>query len=159
MKTTLIAITATMALLAVPAFAAEPAPAAVDLTGSFRTAGLADIENLQVYEVGGIVIIRGRTDEADKAADAGRVATQLGYTRVANLVQLTSAPDDVAIQREAERTLSRHRSLDGCKLRIDSLHGVVRVAGTVHNELQKQVAVELLKNIDGVRGVREELTH
>jgi|ERR1041385_2805563 osmotically-inducible protein OsmY len=158
MKSTLIAITAAMALCAGPSMTAAE-PAAVDLTSSFRTAGLSDIDNLQVYEVGGIVIIRGRTDASDRAADASRVATQLGYTRVANLVQLTSAPDDAAIQRAAERALARHRSLDGCKLQIDSRHGVVHVAGTVHSELQEQVAVELVKNIDGVRGVQSELTH
>jgi osmotically-inducible protein OsmY len=158
MKSTLIALAATVALCATPIARAEE-PAAVDLTSSFRTAGLNDIDRLSVYEVGGIVIIRGRTDDQTKAADASRVATQLGYMRVANLVQLTSAPDDVTIQRTAERVLSRHRSLDGCKLRVDSQHGVVRVAGTVNSELQKQVAVELLKNIDGVRGVTDELSH
>ena len=158
MKSTLIALAAAVALLSTPLARAEE-PAAVDLTSSFRTAGLNDIDRLAVYEVGGIVIIRGRTDDNMKAADASRVAAQLGYTRVANLVQLTSAPDDVAIQRTAERVLSRQRSLDGCKLRVDSRHGVVRIAGTVHSELQKQVAVELLKNIDGVRGVTDELSH
>jgi osmotically-inducible protein OsmY len=158
MKSTLIALTAAAAILTGPMVFAQ-SPAAVDLTSSFRTAGLADIDRLQVYEVGGIVIIRGRTDDSEKAAEASRIAAQLGYGRVANLVQLTSAPDDAAIQRAAERALSRHRSLDGCRLQIDSRHGVVRVAGTVHSELQKQVAVELLKNIDGVRGVQSELSH
>src|SRR5881227_3518291 len=107
MKSTLIAITAAMALLASPIARAEE-PAAVDLTSSFRTAGVADIDRLAVYEVGGIVIIRGRTDSSDRAAAASRIATQLGYTRVANLVQLTTAPDDVAIQHAAERALARH---------------------------------------------------
>jgi osmotically-inducible protein OsmY len=158
MKPTLIAVTAAVALFVGPMLLADE-PAAVDLTSSFRTAGLNSIDNLAVYEVGGIVIIRGRTDEADKASTASRIATQLGYTRVANLVQVTSAPDDAAIQRAAERALARHRSLDGCKLQVDSRHGVVRVAGTVHSELQEQVAVELVKNIDGVRGVQSELTH
>ena len=158
MKSTLIAVTAAMALFAGPMLLADE-PAAVDLTSSFRTAGLGSIDNLSVYEVGGIVIIRGRTDDAVKASEASRIASRLGYTRVANLVQLTSAPDDAAIQRAAERALARHRSLDGCKLQVDSRHGVVRVAGTVHSELQEQVAVELVKNIDGVRGVQSELTH
>ncbi|HEY4639819.1 MAG TPA: BON domain-containing protein [Thermoanaerobaculia bacterium] len=158
MKSTLIALTAAIAIYSGPMLYAYE-PAAVDLTSSFRTAGVASIDRLAVYEVGGIVIIRGRTDDAEKAAEASRIASQLGYTRVANLVQLTSAPDDAAIQRAAERELSRHRSLDGCKLQVDSRHGVVRVAGTVVSELQKQVAVELIKNIDGVRGVQAELTH
>jgi osmotically-inducible protein OsmY len=156
MKRTLIAITFAAAF-SIPSVAFATEPQAVDLTSSFRTAG-ADIDRLSVYEVGGIVIIRGRTEDTEKQAELSRIAERLGYVRVANLVQLTSAPDDAAIQRAAERALSRHRSLDGCKLQVDSRHGVVRVAGTVHNELQKQVAVELLKNIDGVRGVQAELS-
>jgi len=134
-------------------------PEAVDLTSSFRAAGLTDIDRLQVYEVGGIVILRGRTDSNMRAEDAGRLATSLGYTRVANLIQLTSAPDDAVILRAAERALSRHRSLDGCKLRVDSQHGIVRIAGTVHSQLQEQVAIELVKNVDGVRSVQSDLTH
>jgi len=158
MKSTMIAIVASTVILMGPVAHAQT-PAAVDLTSSFRTAGLGDVDRLQVYEVGGIVIIRGRTDDSEKAAEASRIASHLGYTRVANLIQLTSAPDDAVIQRLAERALSRHRSLDGCMLQVDSRHGVVRVAGTVHSELQKQVAVELLKNIDGVRSVQMEWSH
>jgi len=157
MKLKTMLFTVALAIL-IPTFGFATEPQAVDLTSSFRNAGVEGVERLQVYAVGGIVIIRGRTEDMENAAEASRVATSLGYTRVANLVQLTSAPDDAAIARAAERALSRHRSLDGCHLQVDSQHGVVRIAGTVHNELQKQVAVELLKNIDGVRAVKTELT-
>ncbi len=158
MKQSLLSLAALVVLL-MPVTLHADQPEAVDLTNSFRAAGLSDIDRLQVYEVGGIVILRGRTDSNLKAEDAGRIATSLGYTRVANLIQLTSAPDDGVILRAAERALARHRSLDGCKLRVDSQHGVVRIAGTVHSELQKQVAIELVKNVDGVRSVQSDLTH
>ena len=113
---------------------------------------------MQVSEVGGIVVIRGRTLDRAKAESAGRIAQSLGYARVANLVQITEPADDAAIQRRAERELAIHRSLDGCSFRVESQQGVVRIAGRVHSELQKDVAVQLLRNVDGVREVHSSLT-
>jgi osmotically-inducible protein OsmY len=127
-----------------------------DLTPSFKAAGI-QIDRLQATEVGGIVILRGRVADRAAALEAGRFAQTLGYKRVANLIQVTTPPDDAAIARKAERELAIHRSLDGCNFRVGSDKGVVRVAGTVRHELQKDVAVELLRNIDGVRAVRADL--
>jgi osmotically-inducible protein OsmY len=84
------------------------------------------------------------------------VAQSLGYTREANLVQITDN-GDVEIAREAERELTVHRSLDGCKFRVTSAQGVVSVAGSVRHELQKDVAVQVLRNIDGVKSVELHL--
>lgn len=137
--------------------ASSSAPKTVDLTQQFRAAG-ADAEALQVSEVGGIVVIRGRTLDAAKAEAAGRIAQSLGYTRVANLVQIVEPADDAAIERRAERELAIHRSLDGCSFSVDSQQGIVRLAGRVHSELQKDVAVQLLRNVDGVREVHSSLT-
>lgn len=140
------------------AFAASAKePVATDLTAQFRSAG-ADAEQLQVSEIGGIVIIRGRTLDRAKAENAGRIAQSLGYARVANLVQIAEPADDAAIQRRAERELAIHRSLDGCSFRVESRQGVVRIAGRVHSELQKDVAIQLLRNVDGVREVHSSLT-
>jgi osmotically-inducible protein OsmY len=127
-----------------------------DITPQFRSAGLP-IENLQVYEIGGVVLIRGRSLDRAAAEEAGRIALNLGYTRIANLVQVVPPPDDAVIERVAERELGRHRSLDGCNFHVDSEQGIVRVAGTVRSEVQKDYAIELLRGIDGVREVHADL--
>src|SRR5690348_768625 len=77
--------------LATVLFAIQPAQAAtnaetIDRTGQFLEAG-AVVERLQVYEISGIVIIRGRTSDKAQAEDLSRIAKTLGYERVANLVQ------------------------------------------------------------------------
>ena len=135
--------------------AAEP-PRSVDLTSAFREAGVR-IDRLQVVEVGGIVVIRGRAQEKVDAEEAGLLARRLGYTRVANLVQVIEAPDDAVIERTAERELTIHRSLDGCRFSVDSRKGVLHVNGSVRHELQKDVAAQVLRNINGVREVKLEL--
>lgn len=139
-----------------PAAIAATAPETVDLTNAFRAAG-STVDRLQVYEVSGIVIIRGRAADKAQAEDLNRVATSLGYTRVANLVQIVQDRDE-EITRKAEVELTVHRSLDGCRFHVTSDNGVVRVAGSVVHELQKDVAAQVLRNIDGVRSIEINLT-
>ena len=127
----------------------------VDLTPMFLTAG-ATVQRLQVYEIAGIVIIRGRVADKAQAEILNKHAQSLGYKRVANLVQ-TIEHQDADITRAAERELTIHRSLDGCKFRVKSDDGVVRLAGTVRHELQKDVALAVLRSIDGVREVQISL--
>ena len=49
-----------------------------DLTPAFVDCG-ADVDELLVYRVGEIVLIRGTTADPTKAAEPGRIATFLGY--------------------------------------------------------------------------------
>jgi len=150
--TTAVAIAAILTIATPAAFAATPQT--TDLTNTFRSAGAA-VDRLQVVEISGIVIIRGRAVDAAQAAAVGAYATTLGYTRVANLIQITKH-DDAQIARAAERELTVNRALDGCKFSVRSEQGNVTVAGSVQHELQKDVAAQVLRSINGVRSV--ELT-
>src|SRR5436305_1318505 len=66
----------------------------VDLTAVFRSSGV-DVADLQVYQINGIVLIRGTSADRGKAANAGIVATNLGYARVANLIGFSAVTRDV----------------------------------------------------------------
>lgn len=145
----------TVVVFGVEAQAAEAR--ATDLTATFATAGL-DIDRLAVFEIAGIVIIRGETYDRAQAMAMGELAAQRGYTRVANLIRVRDwAAIDAEITRTAQRELTSHRSLDGARLRIHAQNGVLRIAGTVRYELQKDTAIALGRTIDGVRSVETEL--
>jgi osmotically-inducible protein OsmY len=146
----LLALAAAILLAAPLAFAVQPQEK--DLTKSFRDGGVS-VNQLQVVEIGGIVVIRGRTEDSELAAQAGRFAQSLGYTRVANLIQVAQPADDAFIQRRAERELTIHRGLDGTNIQIASRAGVVHLTGRIQSELQRDMAVQLVRNIDGVRSV------
>lgn len=148
-----VAIAAVLITVAGPMFAA--APQTLDLTSTFRGAG-ATIDRLQVFEVAGIVLIRGRATSKAQAEQVGLLAHALGYSRVANLVQIVDH-DDLAITRQVERELTANRSLDGCQFSVQSVDGVVSVNGRVQHELQKDVAFQILRGIDGVRSVNFKL--
>lgn len=137
--------------IALPAAAEQPQTN--DITPQFAS---IHVNGLRVVEVGGILVLRGQTENARVAASAAELARSLGYARVANLIRVTAPPDDARIERTAERQLAT-RALDGCHFQLDSNHGVLHVAGRVKYELQKDMAVSLLRNIDGVREVRATL--
>jgi osmotically-inducible protein OsmY len=136
--------------------AAASAPPSNDVTAKFITAGV-EVSDLRAVEVGGILVLRGNAASAAEAEKADQVARDLGYARVANLVRVSEPADDASIQRMAERELSRHRGLDGSSIRVKSVRGIVNLAGRVAQELQKDMAVTLVRNIDGVRGVTSNL--
>ncbi|MDQ6799223.1 MAG: BON domain-containing protein [Acidobacteriota bacterium] len=144
---------AALCCIAIPMYA--DSNAVVDLTSQLRND--VRIDGLSAVEVGGIVVLRGRTGDASLAERAGVLAQKLGYARVANLIRVVAPPDDAAIQRMAERKLATDRALDGCRFHVDSNGGVVTVAGKVNQELQKDVAVDVLRQIEGVRSVHSDL--
>ena len=145
------AILGALLLISTPLFA--DATATVDLTSQLQNGALA-IEGLRAVQVGDIVLLRGKTLDPGEAARAALLVQQLGYARVANLIQVTDPPDDAAIERIAKRHLAMQRALDGCSLRVDSQKGVLTVVGKVASPLQKDVAIGVLRNIDGVRSVK-----
>jgi osmotically-inducible protein OsmY len=146
-----IAIAAAFVLSTVHLLAQQPGSR--DLTQQFVTAGVS-VQGLRAVEVGGIVVLRGWTADRSVAEQASSVAQSLGFARVANLIQITDVPDDARIMRAAERQLAVHRGLDGTQIMVDSTNGVVRLSGKVSSEIQKDVAVELVRKIEGVRAVQ-----
>jgi len=154
MKAPIAVSLALAAVLSVPVFAGT-VPQTQDLTPAFLSNGVT-ISGLRVTEVGGIVVIRGKATDAEQAAAALTVAHTLGYARVANLVQVVTRPDDMQIERRAERELMLHRSLEGSHLSVQSRNGVVTLGGSVTHEIQKDAAIALVRNIDGVLSVRAE---
>jgi osmotically-inducible protein OsmY len=141
---------ASLALLPMTASAATPDP----LTDAFRS---LPITKLHVAAIDHILIIRGDVTSLETIQKVSALATSLGYTRVANLVRVVDAPDDDAIERRAERQLAGSRALDGCAFTVDSDHGILRVAGTVRYEVQKDVAVSLLRRNSGALDVQTDL--
>src|ERR1051326_3546523 len=107
------AIFVALLTLTLPAMARDTQPPATDITARFADGGF-NINGFKALEVGGIVVLRGKTFDPAEAARVADYARNLGYERVANVVTIASQPDDEAIERSAERALASHRTLDGC---------------------------------------------
>ena len=124
------------------------------ITNALRRAHVS-LDGMSVRNVNGIVLLRGTADTAT-AKKAVAAINDLGFTRVANLVK-AEAFDDDGIRRAAERQLAQTRSLDGCTLKVSCLRGVIRVSGTIQNELQLDVARNVLRGVEGAHDVQVEL--
>ncbi len=126
---------------------------AVDLTSVFVAGGI-QIDRLKVFKISDIVLIRGRTSDVAMAAEAGRFAKCLGYQRVANLIEIVPGLDDGAIERLAAHELEVQQGLEGSRFQVCSIKGVVEIRGQVRREIQKDLAVDVIRKIDGVKSVR-----
>ena len=110
-RTTTIRSAVLMAALLVStiAAAASSAPPVNDITDKFIAAGV-QVPDLHAVEVGGIVVLRGTAASPVEAENAAKIASDLGYTRVANLVRVIQPADDAnqCKRRTAQRSRRRH---------------------------------------------------
>jgi osmotically-inducible protein OsmY len=104
-----------------------------------------------------VTIVRGKVPDRASVDQAADILQAAGYRRIANLLTVSSRPDDDTLRRTVERQLLRTRSLDGCRFRVSLQGGVVHLQGTVRRDLQRDLAVDLAKSVEGVREVVSSL--
>lgn len=128
-----------------------------DVLAALQNAGIP-VSKLNVIQTEGITILRGQVTRREYSERVAEVIRGMGYQRVANMLTVVPLPEDEALVLEAERKLSLTRSLDGCRLKVDVDNGALHLTGTVDAELQKDLAVSVLEQIEGVRSVSATLT-
>ncbi|MFJ4157172.1 BON domain-containing protein [Pseudomonas sp. NPDC089752] len=137
-----------------------------------RTTEKASIE---VQSSEGVVTLRGKVDSAEAKELAGVVArTTEGVHLVNNLVSLDTAamakarenpvgaptgpqPSDSWVVDKIQNSYRFSRNLDGLNIKVASTEGMVRLSGEVVSSEQKTIAVEIARQIIGVRGVDADL--
>ncbi|MGA7615717.1 MAG: BON domain-containing protein [Thermoanaerobaculia bacterium] len=131
-------------------------------TGEIIASGLARagvaVGQLSVVRMDGVVIVRGRVPDAETLRRADSVLKSLGIRRVANMIRVVPPIDDAALERTVERALYLSRSLAGCQFRVDSRNGWISVTGNVRYDMQREVARNIVRRVDGVRGATFDLT-
>ena len=138
-------------------FAAFAQTSVIDLTAAFVRNGVV-IDELAVSQISDIVLIRGNTNDKTRSEQASRIATTLGYHRVANLIVIRDdVTADAAIAYAGQRRLELEPALEGCRFLIDSKLGVIRLTGRVHRDAQADLAVQILSRIDGVKQIHHDL--
>ncbi|MBD8709723.1 MULTISPECIES: BON domain-containing protein [unclassified Pseudomonas] len=129
--------------------------------------------NIDVSAAQGVVTLKGQAKDADAKQLAGSLATNTdGVTEVNNLISV-SARDTQAIKEQSElqanavreefsdawitskvkSSLIYSRTLDGLNIKVETKNGVVTLDGVVANYAEKELAVEIARNIRGVKGV------
>ena len=153
-RATLLSLVVAIVVFPFPALAQRNV---IDLTAAFIKNGVV-IEELAVSQISDIVVIRGKTNDKSRAEEASRIAMTLGYHRVANLIVVRDdATDDAAIVYAGQRRLELERELEGCRFRVDSNRGVIRLTGRVQRDLQRDLAIAIVSRIDGVKAIHDDL--
>ncbi|MFJ4063686.1 BON domain-containing protein [Pseudomonas sp. NPDC089996] len=130
---------------------------------------------IEVQSNEGVVTLRGKVDSAEAKELAGVVArTTDGVHLVNNLVSLDTAamakaretpvdvpsgpqPSDSWVVDKIENSFRFSRNLDVLNIKVTSDHGMVRLTGEVVSSEQKSIAVDIARQIIGVRGVDADL--
>ena len=116
-----------------------------------RNSGVA-LDGLRAVDVGGILVLRGTH---------GRSGPGRGCQRLRPDPRLRARREPRADRdRSTMRPSRAASSVSSAPLastaahQIDSQDGVVHISGTVQHELQKDFALEVVRNVDGVKSVR-----
>ncbi len=129
----------------------------------------------EVDTQGGVVTLKGHAQTADAKQLAGDLARNTeGVTEVNNLISLGAADtnttkaeaqaksteasiSDAWITSKVKASLLYSRNLDGLNIKVDTKEGMVTLNGVVASTQEKSEAVEIARNIRGVRGVDADL--
>ncbi|MFJ3074822.1 MULTISPECIES: BON domain-containing protein [Pseudomonas] len=130
---------------------------------------------IEVQSSEGVVTLRGKVDSAEAKELAGVLArTTDGVHLVNNLVSLDTVamakaretpvdaptgpqPSDGWVVDKIQSSFRFSRNLDGLNIKVASEEGMVRLSGEVVSSEQKTIAVEIARQIIGVRGVDADL--
>ena len=116
-----------------------------------------------------VVTLTGEVRTAEEESRALEIARKTeGVTSVVDLITVVpeqaaaSAPEsllsDAGITAAVKTKLLADPDTPGLKLEVDTKDQVVTITGTVANKAQKEEALQIARNVDGVRGVNDHVT-
>ncbi|WP_264652353.1 BON domain-containing protein [Pseudomonas sp. JUb96] len=130
---------------------------------------------IEVQSREGVVTLRGQVNSAEAKELAGVLAGSTeGVFLVNNLISLSAADmarlreeqqevrsdpqlSDAWINNKVQTSFMYSRNLDGPNIKVATQDGVVRLSGEVVSDEQKTIAVEVARQIRGVRGVDADM--
>lgn len=131
--------------------------------------------DISVETAAGVVTLKGHAQTVDAKQLAGELAKDTDGVYVVNNLISLGAPDsnttrlevdtrktedaisDGWITSKVKASLVLDRALDGLSIDVATKAGIVSLTGEVANPDQKDMAVQLARNIRGVRGVDADL--
>ncbi|WP_122574180.1 BON domain-containing protein [Pseudomonas viridiflava] len=130
--------------------------------------------NIDVDSKDGVVTLKGRAQSPEAKELAGSLASNTdGVVSVNNLISLSAADSiaaktqpqnlnpveqlsDAWVTSKVKSSLIYSRNLDGLNIKVDTKEGLVTLNGVVANFAEKELAVEIARNIRGVKGVNAD---
>lgn len=119
--------------------------------------------NIDVDTVAGVVVLSGYVDSQQEANRAGLVAKSVpGVVRVKNELRVGSRTvgqgiDDKVLGAKIKTRLMEEPGVRSLNIDVDVYSGTANVTGTVASQEQKKHVLNLIRSIEGVRGIVDNL--
>lgn len=119
--------------------------------------------NIDVDTVAGVVVLSGYVDSQREADRAGLLAKSVpGVARVENELLVGSRTmgqgfDDKVLGGRIKARLMEEPGIRSFNIDVDVYSGTVNVTGTVPSQEQKKKVLNLIRSIEGVKGVVDNL--
>lgn len=148
----------------------RPAGTMVDdaaITAKVKTEFIGDknvkARNIDVDTVAGVVVLSGYVDSQQEVNRAGQLAKSVpGVVRVKNELRVGSRTmgqgfDDKVLSAKIKARLMEEPGVRSLNIDVDVYSGSANVTGTVPNQEQKKKILALIRSVDGVKGVVDNL--
>jgi len=119
--------------------------------------------NIDVDTVAGVVVLSGYVDSSQEASRAGLIAKSVpGVARVKNELRVGSRTmgqgvDDTVLGAKIKARLLEEPGVRSFNIDVDVYSGSVSVTGIVPSQGQKNKVLNLIRSVEGVKGVVDNL--
>ena len=120
-------------------------------------------DDIKIESKDGAVTLTGFVSEESHKSLAQDTVTGLpGAKSLANKLEVKCAPlaanSDAWLSTKVKLTLLFHRSVSAEKTEVDVKDGIVTLRGEAASEAQKELTTEYVKDVEGVKDVKNEMT-
>jgi len=120
-------------------------------------------DSIKIQSKDGVVTLTGSvSEESHKSLAQETVADLPGVKSVDNRLEVKgerpAENSDTWVHMKVKTALLYHRSVSGFKTEIDVKDGIVTLRGEASSQAQKDLTTEYAKDVEGVKGVKNEMT-
>lgn len=116
-------------------------------------------ENIKISSKNGVVVLSGDVlDESHKPMAQDTVEALPGVKSVENTIVIKNEKNDVWIKMKIQTALVFHSNVNARKTEVYVKNGVVTLKGQALNHAQKELTTEYVKDVEGVKSVKNEMT-
>lgn len=120
-------------------------------------------DDIQIDAKDGVVTLTGSVaGEYHKSLAQETLAGLPGVKSVENKLEIKDVPpvanSDAWVRDKVKVTLLFHRSVSAAKTEVEVKDGIVTLRGVASSQAQKELAAEYAKDVDGAKGVVNEMT-
>jgi osmotically-inducible protein OsmY len=120
-------------------------------------------DDVKVHSSNGVVTLTGTVREESHKSLAGETVGALpGVKKVHNRLSVKEKPpaksSDAWVVAKVKAALLVHRNVSALQTEVDAKSGVVTLRGEASSDAQKELTTEYVKDIEGVKSVRNEMS-